>query len=159
MGRPGNRKKSGAQRELEGNRGKRPIPAEPEFQDGFGRLEPPKRWRSRAKDRRPDGLELEEWERIVPELIACGIAKAVHQSALERVCELHAAAVRLYQGEDYVKFRNVSNSHRIALTEFGLTPSSAPGLGNPGYRPPVPGKEPEEPVDTADKYFTPRKVG
>ena len=160
MARSGSKRKSAAQKEIEGNRGKRPIPAEPEFQDGLGVLKSPRRW-GRARDgKKADRIEFEEWDRIVPELIACGIAKSVHQGPLEKLCELYAAATREYIAGEYSRFRHTVNAYRLALTEFGLTPAAAPGLGNPGLLPAAPGKPKAEVSDTPDdRFFGPKKVG
>lgn len=104
-----------------GNPGKRPLPKTPKFSSGE-KLAPPDRWPA-------DGFELAEWQRIVPDLKRCGIAKAVHQGALERVCELYAASIELYLAKNYTASRMQSAEYRKTLNEFGLTPASAARVG------------------------------
>jgi len=93
----------------------------PDFKGGES-LQPPKRWS-------PKGFEREEWNRIVPELVRCNIAKAVHQGALEKICEVYAASVRLYKQRDYTGHRQAAEAYRKSLNEFGLTAASAGRVG------------------------------
>jgi hypothetical protein len=119
-----------------GNPGKRPIPKSLAFSPGDG-LAPPKRWPKK-------GWEREEWQRIVPEYLKAGIAKAVHQGALEKICELYAASVKLYEDKDYTGARMQAEAYRKSLTEFGGTPSSAVRVGGSGTH---------EDEDPADEFF------
>ena len=109
-------------KEARGNPGGRPIPDTPNFTPGSD-LAPPKRWKKKP------GYEREEWDRIVPELQTCGIAKAIHQGMLEKICELYAASVLLYQAKDYAGSRMAVGEYRKALNEFGLTAASAGRVG------------------------------
>ena len=113
----GRKPKPAEMKHLTGNPGKRKIPEAPAFADGSS-LAPPKRWKAR-------GYERQEWDRIVPELQRLGIAKAVHQGALEKICELYAVSVKLYEREDYTGARMAAAEYRKALNEFGLTAASA----------------------------------
>jgi phage terminase small subunit len=130
----GQKPKAAETRVAMGNPGKRPIPKTPAFKDG-SELQPPKRWGKR-------GFELEEWNRLVPELVRVKVAKAVHQAPLEKICELYAASVRMYRAKDYTGFRMAADAHRKALTEFGLTPSSAARIGAGGG-----GSDDEDPAE------------
>lgn len=124
-----------------GNPGHRPIQSTPDFAAGDS-LTPPKRWPKK-------GFEREEWDRIVPELVRVGVAKAVHQGALEKICELYAASVELYERRDYTGSRMQAGEYRKALNEFGLTAASAGRVGANGER----GNE-----DPAEKLFTGPKL-
>ena len=116
----GRKPKPTAQKRVLGNPGKRALPEnEPVFTDG-SRLAPPKRWPKNKK-----GSERDEWSRIVPELVRVGVAKAVHQGALEKICELYAASVLLYERQDFTGSRMQAEAYRKALNEFGLTAASA----------------------------------
>ena len=117
----GRKPRSAAQKRLEGNPGKRPIQREPDFAGGE-KLAPPRRFTVRSEERR-------EWDRIVPELVRCGIAKAVHQGLLEKICEFYADALELRKRGDLTGARLMAESYRKALSEFGLTPTSAGRVG------------------------------
>ena len=119
-----------------GNPGNRPIVDGPDFADG-STLAPPSSWDA-------IGSERQEWNRIVPELVRCGVAKAVHQGELEKICELYAASVDLYSRKDYTGFRMAAGEYRKALNEFGLTAASAGRVGSNGV-----GSS-----DPADDFFT-----
>ena len=122
-----------------GNPGKRPIAPTPPFAPG-DTLAPPKRWKAKGQER-------QEWQRIVPELQRVGIAKMVHQGVLEKICELYAASVKLYEDRDYTGARMQSAEYRKALNEFGLTAASA---GRVGFL----GGEGRDHQDPADEFFT-----
>lgn len=111
----------------------------PDFKSGEGALKPPTRWKK-------GGPEREEWDRIVPELVRCHIAKAVHQGALEKICELYASGVVLYERQDYTQSRMIAAEYRKALNEFGLTAASAGRVGGASAL----GSEDEE----AEGFFT-----
>ena len=117
----GRKPKPALLKRVSGNPGKRQIPEEPDFTSGE-KLAPPKRWKARGQER-------VEWERIVPELVRCGIAKAVHQGLLEIICEFYAASVLLYSREDFTGYRMQAEAYRRALNEFGLTAASAGRVG------------------------------
>ena len=85
-----------------------------------------------------------EWDRIVPELQRCRIAKAVHQGALEKICELYAAGVVLYKQRDFTGSRMQAAEYRKALNEFGLTAASAGRVGGTGDH---------GDTDPADEFF------
>lgn len=139
----GRKSKPAEAKRATGNPGKRPIQGEPAFTGGEV-LAPPARWKA-------DGQERVEWNRIVPELVRCKIAKAVHQGALEKICELYAASVLLYDRQDFTGSRMQAEAYRKALNEFGLTAASAGRVGSTGAN----GDE-----DPADQYFTgPQAVG
>ena len=122
-----------------GNPGNRPIPETPDFAPGTD-LAPPRWWKESP------GYELMEWKRIVPQLQKCGIAKAVHQGPLEKICQLYAASVVLYEKEDYGSARMQDAEYRKALNEFGLTPASAGRVGFLG------GSGPDD-IDPTDEFF------
>jgi hypothetical protein len=124
MATAGRKPKPAADKRTRGNPGNRPIPPEPDFAGG-DTLGPPKRWPA-------EGYEREEWNRIVPELVRCKIAKAVHQGALEKICELYASGVELYERKDYTGSRMAAGEYRKALNEFGLTAASAGRVGTQG---------------------------
>lgn len=143
MATSGRKPKSAADKRTRGNPGRRPIPPEPAFTSGEGVLCPPDRWAAK-------GYEREEWNRIVPELVRCKIAKAVHQGELEKICELYAAGVELYERKDYTGSRMQADAYRKALNEFGLTAASAGRVG-------VQGSHGDE--DPAEAFFSgPRAV-
>lgn len=133
----GRKPKPAAQKRATGNPGRRPVAPEPDFASGAA-LAPPARWPA-------EGQEREEWGRIVPELVRCEIAKAVHQGALEKICELYAASVTLYGRHDYTGARMQAEAYRKALNEFGLTAASAGRVGGTGAN----GNE-----DPAEAFFT-----
>jgi len=119
-----------------GNPGHRPVSEAPDFAPGV-ELAPPSRW--------PEaGHERAEWLRLVPDLQRCGIAKAIHQGLLERVCELYAAGVELYAKADYSGHLKVAMGYRISLTELGCTPSSAGRIGFLGGSGSKPAAEPTD---------------
>lgn len=95
---------------------------EPEFKSGDGFLEPPKEWDE-------DSPEREEWDRIVPELVRCNIAKSVHQGILEGICELYGEWKEHRKEKEYSKARLARAEYRKALNEFGLTPATAGRVG------------------------------
>ena len=137
----GRKPKPSEQKEVTGNPGRRPISPEPDFADG-SKLAPPDRWPA-------GGFERQEWARIVPELVRCGVAKAVHQGALEKICQLYASGAELYERRDYTGHRQAADAYRKALNEFGLTAASAGRVGATGGGG----------VDPADEFFTrPRAV-
>ena len=133
----GRKPKPGAVKRATGNPGKRAIAPEPAFSDG-SKLAPPAKWPAL-------GYERQEWDRIVPELVRCGIAKAVHQGALEKICERYAASTTLYERLDYTGARQESEAYRKALNEFGLTAASAGRVGGIGA---------DANQDPAADYFT-----
>lgn len=136
----GRKPKPTAVKKATGNPGKRPLPkAEPEFAAGDG-LKAPGRW-----PKGKDGHERAEWKRIVPELQRTGVAKAVHQGALEKICELYAASVVLYERQDFTGARMQADAYRKALNEFGLTAASAGRVS---------GKEDGGDQDPAEEFFT-----
>lgn len=110
-----------------GNPGHRPIPETPNFTPGDN-LRPPDRWPA-VNETKTEGFERQEWVRIVPDLVKAGIAKAVHQGVLEKICELYAASVTLYEAKDYAGARMQTAEYRKALNECGLTPASAGRVG------------------------------
>ena len=113
----GRKPKPAAEKRLLGNPGKRPIPDEPDFAAGES-LTPPKKWSSRSHERR-------EWDRLIPELVRCGVARSLHQGLLEKVCQLYAASERLYEKGDYQGVRMAVGEYRKLLAEFGATPTTA----------------------------------
>lgn len=120
----GRKPKPAEVRSATNNPGHRPIREEPQFTPGDN-LQPPRRWPKR-------GGEREEWGRIVGDLQIAGIARMVHQGALEKICELYAAGVILYKQKDYQGARLQSAEYRKALNEFGLTAASASRVGRYG---------------------------
>lgn len=142
----GRKPKPAEQKEATGNPGHRPIPETPQFSPG-DKLQPPRRWPKRGQER-------VEWARIVPDLQKAGIAKAVHQGVLEKICELYAASVELYKQKDYAGMRLQTSEYRKALNEFGLTAASAGRVGFLG------GSGDHGNEDPADEFFSkPRLVG
>jgi len=119
-----------------GNPGRRPIPTPPDFADGTG-LTPPKRWRLKGPERRA-------WQGLVPELVRVGLAKAVHQQLLEGICETYADRLGMRKRGDASGAARLYEVLRKAMSEFGVTPSSATRVGKTG------GHDP----DPADKFFT-----
>lgn len=85
-----------------------------------GGLAPPK-WFKAA--------ELEEWARIVPELQRVGVARGIHQGALEGICMLYASGRSLMKAGDVRGARLAANAYRLALGDFGLTPATAGRVG------------------------------
>lgn len=136
----GRKPKPAEQKQAMGNPGKRPIPEQPVFTPGT-KLAPPRRWPKRP------GYERQEWDRIVPDLQRAGIAKAVHQGVLEKICELYAASVILYREKDYSGSRLQASEYRKALNEFGLTAASAGRVGFLG------GAGDHGSNDPADEFF------
>ena len=134
----GRKPKPGALKAATGNPGRRAIAPEVPFASGEGVLAPPAHWVA-------EGYERLEWNRIVPELVRCRIAKAIHQGALEGICERYAAATRLYQIGQFSGARQESEAHRKALNEFGLTPASAGRVGAVGG---------DGEKDPAESFFT-----
>lgn len=142
MATAGRKPKPAADKRARGNPGNRPIPPEPKFSGGDV-LRAPKRWPKKGQER-------EEWDRIVPELVRCNIAKSVHQGPLEKICELYAAGVELYEEKDYTGARMAASEYRKALNEFGLTAASAGRVGV---------QESNDNKDPAEAYFSgPRAV-
>jgi hypothetical protein len=142
MGIRGRKPTSSQRKRITGNPGGRPIPAMPEFSPG-DQLRPPRRWPMKGQER-------VEWARLVPDLQRCGIAKAIHQGLLEKVCELYAAGVVLYRKKDYAGARMQAVEFRKALAEFGGTPSSAGRVGFLGGS----GAQ----ADSEDEFFGPKLV-
>jgi phage terminase small subunit len=98
-----------------GNPGKRPLPAaEPAWK---GMDPTPPDWFN--------ALELEEWNRTVPELVALGVAKAPHRGALEGICVLYGAWRDARVDVNVPAMRQAFDAYRKALNEFGLTAASS----------------------------------
>lgn len=136
MAPPGRKPKPAAQRRREGNPGKRPI-KEPAFEPE-GEPEPPTFLSASAR---------EEWERVVPELVASGIAKRAHTAGLTAMCVhwgLAEDARQVIEEEGLVEAGSTGQMVQHPLigtyvqaiggylkiaTEFGLTPSAATRIG------------------------------
>lgn len=123
-------------KEATGNPGNRPIAEPPPFSAG-GLAAPA--WFT--------AIELEEWKRIVPELELAGIAKNVHQGALEGICLLYGAWRKARDSDDMQQARMGYHAYRLALNEFGLTAASAGRVGFLG------GSGPRGERDPAEEFF------
>lgn len=136
MSRGGPKPKPAALKVIEGNRGHRPIPTEPEFGKGV--------------PEKPSGLLPEAaalWDIVAPELDALGLFARVDAAALEAACSAYAQARmadRLFERkmkvasgtgkaakDALIPMIRASNASRMAwaqyrafCTQFGLTPSS-----------------------------------
>lgn len=130
----GRKPKPSATKRATGNPGKRKLPkSEPQFSGSVQRPE----WMNR--------VELEEWDRIVPSLERVGIAKTVHQGALEGICVLYGAWRKARKDRDATQTRMAFDAYRKALNEFGLTAASAGRVAG--------GVDPNA-DDPSDEFFT-----
>jgi P27 family predicted phage terminase small subunit len=132
----GRRPKSGAEKKLHGNPGRRSLPGN-ELEPERGTPEPPE-WLS--------DVALGHWRTLAPELDAAGVLTVADGHALALLCEAHAdwrgacEAIALH-GETYTRTTAAGKSTVVArpevamrsdawsrmksmLAEFGLTPSS-----------------------------------
>jgi len=137
----GRKPKPTAQKIATGNPGRRPLPKN-EARFAVGALNAPAWF---------DLHEREEWERIVPELQANGIAKGVHQGDLEGICVLYGRFRDAREEGDAKEMRLSFDAYRKARNEFGLTPASAAR---------VPAITEDGDTDPAEEFFKgPRLAG
>jgi phage terminase small subunit len=136
----GRKPKPADAKRVAGNPGKRALPKnEPRFSDG-GLAAPD--WFT------PE--ELEEWNRIVPELQVCNVAKGIHQGDLEGICVLYGQWRTARSKADAKEARLTYDAYRKARNEFGLTPASAGRVASIGAN---------DDDDPAAEFFTgPRAV-
>jgi len=140
-----------ALRVLEGNREHRPLPKdEPQFAPGVPEMPP-----SLDADAR------EEWERVVPELVALNLVTPINRSALEVMCRTFGAWRRsmkaLESGKlgarEYANKRRECKEHVETLRQyqiqFGLTPSAKVRLNGAG--------KPADTGDSLDRLLARRK--
>lgn len=99
-----------------GNPGRRPLPDGPVPFPTGDIAEPPEWFGEFAR---------EEWARLMPPLLALGIARGVHRGAIQGICILYHAWRKRVDDEDPTKMRLAYDAYRKALNEFGLTPASA----------------------------------
>lgn len=131
---------------------------------------------------RPEWLDEEaaaEWDRVVPQLVACGVLCDVDRASLANYCaavSLAAQATREYQedglmidgpNETKVKHPMIAVAKearaqaRLLGAEFGLTASSRSRISEPDWRPggasaaPTGAPAPADPRDTAEGFLFP----
>ena len=131
-----NKPKPSEIRELEGNRGHRPIPEVVKPKPIFPR---PSRWLLKTAKK--------EWRRLVPELHCLGLLTVIDIAALEGYCQCYArwkdaeakVKIEVLETEKGFQYPNpyisiamkYSKELRAYLTEFGMTPSARTKVGNP----------------------------
>ncbi len=121
MARRGRKPKPTRLKVIEGNRGKRPLPEEPEPSPVQEVPQPPDWLLAEGK---------REWRRLAEELGQVGLLTRVDLSMLAVWCQVWA---RYHQAETHGKGASASliAQLRHVAAEFGLTPASRPRLVRP----------------------------